>query len=92
MIVLKHGKKPEPKRWKFRCENCGCEWIADQDEVDRWSTFFDVDRIIAFHHATCNCPTCDRATSDLCEVKPDEYNKLFEQVEMPHYFIDNTSV
>jgi len=76
MIVIKHGRKPEPKRWKFKC-GCGCEWIADETEVAARLYYCLGDD---FHHAICCCPDCGRNVKDEQRVDYDEYEKAFNKV------------
>ena len=47
MIILKHGK---PKSHVFHCDNCGCEFEAEEKE---WTTWFWEENT-----RTINCPDC----------------------------------
>jgi hypothetical protein len=88
MIVIKHGCKPEPKRWKFKCWWCGCEWIADETEVVRLYNYEDVcTRNVIYNHAVCCCPDCGHNVGDDRGVDADEYEKIFNKVEIPVFKI-----
>ena len=81
MIVIKHRCKPEPKRWKFKCYWCGCEWIADETEVARLYNYEDVCVTgLIYHHAICCCPDCGRNVKDERRVDDKEYEKVFNKV------------
>lgn len=82
MIVIKHGCKPEPKRWKFKCCWCGCEWIADETEVARLHNCQD-----GLNHTLCCCPDCGRNVKDERRADADEYEKAFNKVEIPVFKI-----
>ena len=82
MIVIKHGYKLEPKRWKFKCWRCGCEWIADETEVARLHNCQD-----NLEHSLCRCPECGNKVRDERRVDADEYEKVFNKVEMPVFKI-----
>lgn len=86
MIVIRHGCKPGPKRWKFKC-GCGCEWIADETEVARVHSYFDVcvHNLIYYHAISC-CPDCGHNVEDERMVDADEYEKLVIQID-PSPFI-----
>lgn len=87
MIVIKHGCKPEPKRWKFVCE-CGCEWIADETEVARLYNYRDVCVTgLIYHNATCCCPDCGNKVRDERRISDDEYKKAFNKIGLPLFKI-----
>lgn len=46
--IIKPGKKIN---YEFICTECGCEYLADQEEV--LILFYDVNR-----NYTCYCPNC----------------------------------
>ena len=82
MIVIKHGCKPELKRWKFKCQTCGCEWIADETEVARSYSYRD-ERIHnwIFLHAISCCPECEHRVEDERVVDADEYENILMQID-----------
>ena len=82
MIVIKHGRKPELKRWKFKCPTCGCEWIADETEVARSYSYRD-ERIHnwIFLHAISCCPECEHRVEDERVVDADEYERILMQTD-----------
>ena len=87
MIIIKHGYKPELKRWKFKCPTCGCEWIADETEAARSYSYRD-ERIhsLIFLHAISCCPDCEHNVEDERMIDADEYEKLVLQID-PSPFI-----
>lgn len=51
MIILKHGK---PKTHVFHCDNCGCEFEAEEKE---WTTWFEYD-LWESNTRSIKCPDC----------------------------------
>lgn len=81
MIVIKHGYKPEPKRWKFKC-GCGCEWIADETEISSINNYYDTcSHNLIFCHAISNCPECGHDVEDERTVDADEYENILMQTD-----------
>lgn len=83
MIVIKHGRHPEPKRWKFKC-GCGCEWIADETEVTHVHSYQDicVNNLIYYHAASC-CPDCGHNVEEERRIDADEYESILMQTDPP---------
>lgn len=51
MQILKDGVKPDTRK-QFRCDNCGCVWIADKNEyMTRIGEYQSVEY-------PCPCPCC----------------------------------
>ena len=81
MIVIKHGHRPEPKRWKFVC-SCGCEWIADEFEAARVYSYQDVcNYSLTHYHAVSCCPDCGHNVKDERRVDADEYENICTQTD-----------
>lgn len=52
--ILKHGNHDGFKKdYKFVCDKCGCEWIADNNHIALY--------VGGMGHiwVSCNCPECD---------------------------------
>lgn len=45
--MIRITKPGKTIRYKFVCDKCGCEYTAEQVDVDEWR-----------FGATCNCPVC----------------------------------
>lgn len=75
MLMIKPGVLPPPKRFLFKCTNCGCEWIADELELIR---HYSDDAIHYFGDSVC--PTCDNVNMCLREVSSEEYDKMLEEM------------
>ena len=76
MLMIKPGVLPPPKRFLFKCTNCGCEWIADETELVRHYTDDEI-----HYFGDSACPTCDNIIACLREVSPEECDKMCEQVD-----------
>lgn len=63
MIILKHGK---PKTHVFHCDNCGCEFEAEEKE---WTTWFEYD-LWEENTRTIKCPDCGYLIEE--ELPPQE--------------------
>lgn len=69
MIIIKHGRRPKLKRWKFKC-SCGCEWVADETETyDEVYPYPDV-------FIGCRCPECDELVYSKRHISSEEYDKI----------------
>jgi len=57
--ILKRGRRDYKDLVKFRCNNCGCIWIANRTE----------DCVINYNHhstpAMCDCPECGKSAEQL---------------------------
>lgn len=69
MKVLLHGDHYN-KYWLFKCENCGCIFEAQYQEVG--ISYFHVDDSSVVKEVRCSCPDCNFYT--LTE-QPDGYLK-----------------
>lgn len=60
--IIKHGNRPKiDKQYKFKCDRCGCEWIADNQHIAA--------HVGGMGHIwiSSNCPECDYVEStDIC--------------------------
>jgi len=57
MKIIKQGRKPETMVYFF-CDNCGCEFEADQKECSPTSWIAMVHDDLG--SANCKCPYCGR--------------------------------
>lgn len=81
MIVIKHGHRPEPKRWKFVC-SCGCEWIADEFEVSSVYSYQDIcEHSLMHYHAVSGCPECGHNVKDERRIYAEEYESIWMQTD-----------
>ncbi len=63
MRIIKHGDPDKTDRLrKFRCSECGCEWIAGPHEVYRG---------INGHAIACQCPECFEMSAPWDENAPE---------------------
>ena len=57
--IIKHGnvQQKQEKLYHFRCERCGCEWIADSNSISS--------HVGGMGHIwiSSNCPDCDKIES-----------------------------
>ncbi len=60
MTILKHGRIKEPKKKVyFKCNGCGCQFIADDTE---FHTF--IGYLTGIRRYSCKCPECGWKCSD----------------------------
>lgn len=84
MKIEKHGKvyyKESEKTEKFKCDNCGCEFTAKEDEyyidynganytpINTISTY--TISLIAKDIYVCSCPECSKIVKKIHERKTD---------------------
>lgn len=62
MIILKHGK---PQTHIFHCDNCGCEFEAEEKE---WTTWFEVD-LFDENTRSIKCPDCGYLIEEVIQPK-----------------------
>ena len=56
--IIKHGtKRNAEKEYQFKCDKCGCEWIADNQHISRY--------VGGMGHifVSSQCPDCDTILS-----------------------------
>ena len=84
MLLIKPGVIPPPKRFLFKCDHCGCEWVASENELKTDERgYYDT-----------KCPTCNKDMSLIGyerEVSPEEYEQLESQCEPIRYVTLPTS-
>lgn len=85
MKIKKHGdtynKGAEEKKEKFKCENCGCEFTAEEDEYYRdyggadapdWTNTVSLTytvRSVTKDYLVCSCPECYKIVKKIKERK-----------------------
>lgn len=89
MKIKKHGSKYEikPNTESFECENCGCEFIAKEDEYYRdfggaeASSDYYTARSITISYTVkdylvCSCPECHKIIMKVVERKVNSYQPI----------------
>jgi hypothetical protein len=70
MNIIKHGEQAQAELMteNFKCDQCGCEFSADNDEyyVEKGSCFTTTSSLVYMYTATvtdtyvCSCPECHK--------------------------------
>ena len=81
MIITKQGDHKKSKDFFFICKNCGCEWLANKQEVY-------ISPPSLPYYVSMKCPNC-RVTNEAQTYEERKQNTTNEQVkEAWEYYYD----